>query len=195
MNHPLTVNHWGNDKSLKKCGCGRTFNKEALEKHIKSCKSGQKESEKKEDKSHMKTTQRPMMLMCPLCGREFGSMSLDIHIKSCKKKFDNEQIDMPKNLQRNSDAILDKYNQQKIYAAEQKKKEANEPGIKKGNAYNIQEMNDQAYDIYSKDALVPCENCGRTFLPDRLLVHLKSCKGKKEKIAQPWRMRDMLTPV
>lgn len=26
-----------------------------------------------------------------------------------------------------------------------------------------------------------CPNCGRTFLPDRLLIHLKSCKGPSGK--------------
>ena len=26
--------------------------------------------------------------------------------------------------------------------------------------------------------LVPCENCGRTFLPDRLPVHQRACKPK-----------------
>jgi len=39
-------------------------------------------------------------------------------------------------------------------------------------------MNEQAFDTYNTQALVPCENCGRTFLPDRLLVHLRSCKKK-----------------
>ena len=30
--------------------------------------------------------------------------------------------------------------------------------------------------------LVPCERCGRKFLPDRLAVHSKVCKGKKETV-------------
>jgi len=42
-------------------------------------------------------------------------------------------------------------------------------------------MNQEAYDVYSSDALAPCEFCGRTFLPDRLQVHLRSCKGPKNK--------------
>ena len=28
--------------------------------------------------------------------------------------------------------------------------------------------------------LVPCERCGRKFLPDRLAVHSKVCKGKNK---------------
>lgn len=167
-----------NNISLKRClGCNRTFTKEALEVHLRSCKSGQKEKEK-EDNSHMKITQRPRMLMCPLCGREFGSLSLDIHIKSCKKKFDIEQENLPSNLRRKSENILDKYYQQKKNSEMLAEKDAQGLPRTKG-AYNIQEMNDQAYEIYAKESLAPCENCGRTFLPDRLLVHLRSCKGKK----------------
>jgi len=30
----------------------------------------------------------------------------------------------------------------------------------------------------AQNQLIPCENCGRTFLPDRLGVHQKSCRPK-----------------
>lgn len=163
------------EKSLKACiGCKRTFVKESLEVHLKSCKQALKAQES--EPSHMKITQRPRMLMCPLCGREFGTLSLEIHIKTCCKKFDLEQETMPLNLRRSADAILEKY-----YSNLNRKEEAVGAASRgsKG-AFNIDELNDQAYEIYSKEALVPCENCGRTFLPDRLLVHLRSCKGKRE---------------
>ena len=38
-------------------------------------------------------------------------------------------------------------------------------------------MNEAAYES-AKSQLVPCPNCARTFNPDRLPVHLKSCKPK-----------------
>lgn len=38
-------------------------------------------------------------------------------------------------------------------------------------------MNSNAMKEYNDKALDACPNCARTFLPDRLLVHLKSCKG------------------
>lgn len=37
--------------------------------------------------------------------------------------------------------------------------------------------NDAAYKNYNEKALDACPNCRRTFLPDRLIVHLKSCKS------------------
>lgn len=38
------------------------------------------------------------------------------------------------------------------------------------NAYN-----DEAFKNYNEKALDACPNCGRTFLPERLAVHLRSC--------------------
>uniref|UniRef100_A0A8C4UWZ9 C2HC/C3H-type domain-containing protein n=1 Tax=Falco tinnunculus TaxID=100819 RepID=A0A8C4UWZ9_FALTI len=31
---------------------------------------------------------------------------------------------------------------------------------------------------YAQNQLVPCDICGRTFLPDRLIIHQQSCKLK-----------------
>lgn len=166
-----------NKKSLKPCpGCKRTFLKESLEVHLRSCKLGQKAAE---NETVMKITSRPRMLICPLCGREFGTMSLEIHIKTCRKKFDIEQEQLPANLRRSADAILEKYYKNK----ELNEKNDNQAigGSSQKGTYNFDQINDETYQIFTKEALVPCENCGRTFLPDRLIVHLRSCKIKKEK--------------
>ena len=40
-----------------------------------------------------------------------------------------------------------------------------------------EEMNELAWES-SKAQLIPCENCGRKFAPDRLPVHQRSCKPK-----------------
>ena len=40
---------------------------------------------------------------------------------------------------------------------------------------DMSSYNDEALKNYNDKALDACPNCGRTFLPDRLLVHLKSC--------------------
>ena len=45
---------------------------------------------------------------------------------------------------------------------------------------NMDKLNQQAFDQYNKDALVACEYCGRTFLPDRLPVHQKICAKHPE---------------
>lgn len=42
-------------------------------------------------------------------------------------------------------------------------------------------FNEEAFKAYNEKALEKCVNCGRTFLPDRLVVHYKSCKTPKVK--------------
>jgi hypothetical protein len=113
------------------------------------------------------TGMRPRLLMCPLCGKEYGSLSLPIHMKTCRQKFEIEQMNLPKNMRRSADKIIEQY-------------EKNNMAIRSSDgSYNLDQMNNDAFEIFNKEALVPCEVCGRTFLPDRLLVHLRSCKKKK----------------
>ena len=110
--------------------------------------------------------QRPRGLICPLCGREYGTASLQIHMKSCRQKFELQQQDLPKNMRRSADKIIAAYEQN----------QAMMNAFTSGSgSYNIDAMNDQAFDTYNREALVPCSNCGRTFLPDRLIVHQRSC--------------------
>ena len=109
--------------------------------------------------------QRPRMMVCPLCGREFGTMSLPIHMKTCRQRFEMQQQNLPRNMRKSADRIIEQYNK-------------NNAMLQSTGNYNMDELNNQAFETYNKEALVPCENCGRTFLPDRLIVHLRSCKKK-----------------
>lgn len=71
------------NKALEKCpNCPRTFNSDALIKHLKLCKSFGPIVEP------VKIPKRPKTLICYICGREYGSASLDIHLKACRKKWD-----------------------------------------------------------------------------------------------------------
>jgi len=44
----------------------------------------------------------------------------------------------------------------------------------------MEAYNDAAYKEYNEKALVPCDLCGRTFLPDSLKRHAKTCKGPRK---------------
>ena len=46
-----------------------------------------------------------------------------------------------------------------------------------GGKYDIEAANEAAWQA-SQANLAACPNCGRTFNPDRLTVHLKACKPK-----------------
>lgn len=115
--------------------------------------------------------QKPPSLVCPLCGREFGTMSLKIHMKSCKTKFELAQKDLPPNRRRNADKIIADYERNQAMMNQ---------GVGGNGAFNMDALNQQAFDQYNKDALVKCEFCGRTFLPDRLEVHQRICSKHPE---------------
>ena len=93
---------------------------------------------------------RPSLPICYICGRQFGSQSLPIHEKACLKKWEQEQEKLPAHLKR----------------GHPQKPDASLSGAA---------ANEAAYESYT-GGLCPCENCGRTFLPDSLLVHLRSCR-------------------
>ena len=108
-------------------------------------------------------SRKPPTIICYICGREFGTRSISIHEPQCLKKWDLENEQLPKNLQR-------------------------KPPVKPHILGDILHQNDKNRDDFNKMArkcanenLVPCENCGRTFLPDRLVVHQRSCKGNQNK--------------
>ena len=46
-----------------------------------------------------------------------------------------------------------------------------------GEMMTREQMNEAAWEA-SKAQLIPCPNCARTFLPDRLPVHMRACKAK-----------------
>ncbi|XP_076994948.1 zinc finger protein 474 [Tamandua tetradactyla] len=102
---------------------------------------------------------RPGFRVCYICGREFGSQSLAIHEPRCLEKWRIENQKLPKNMRR---------------------PEPSKPQPLSGTgSYSLQAANEVAFRS-AQAQLLPCECCGRTFLPDRLLVHQRSCKPKGE---------------
>lgn len=98
--------------------------------------------------------QKPKSVVCYICGREFGTQSIAIHEPQCMKKWEVENQKLPRELRR---------------------KRPVKPEF--GASMTREEMNDAAWEA-SKAQLIPCENCGRRFAPDRLPVHQRSCKPK-----------------
>ncbi|XP_074032606.1 uncharacterized protein isoform X2 [Leptinotarsa decemlineata] len=89
-------------------------------------------------------------LTCYLCGREFGSASLPLHEPKCLEKWERENASLPTHLRR-------------------------KPPPKPDATINREEWNKLAWDS-AQSTLLSCSNCGRTFYPDRLVVHQRSCK-------------------
>ncbi|XP_037657347.1 zinc finger protein 474-like isoform X2 [Choloepus didactylus] len=102
---------------------------------------------------------RPGFRVCYICGREFGSQSLAIHEPQCLEKWRVENNKLPKHMRR---------------------PEPSKPQpLSSSGSYSLQAANEAAFQS-AQAQLLPCECCGRTFLPDRLLVHQRSCKPKGE---------------
>ncbi|XP_071964483.1 zinc finger protein 474-like isoform X2 [Antedon mediterranea] len=147
--------------------CERTFLPDRIQRHEATCRprtrtitrSGPETLKPSHYKPKSAVIRRPQTVVCYICGREFGTKSISIHQPQCLKKWHIENDKLPRNLRR---------------------PEPVKPEVRtltaNGN-YDIAAMNQASWEA-SQKALVPCDRCGRTFLPDRLLVHQRSCKPK-----------------
>ncbi|XP_017715208.1 PREDICTED: zinc finger protein 474 [Rhinopithecus bieti] len=102
---------------------------------------------------------RPGFRVCYICGREFGSQSIAIHEPQCLQKWHIENSKLPKHLRR---------------------PEPSKPQSLSGSGSSSLQASNEAAFQSAQAQLLPCESCGRTFLPDNLLVHQRSCKPKGE---------------
>ncbi|KAK8745793.1 hypothetical protein OTU49_000013, partial [Cherax quadricarinatus] len=168
--HPMTQEEWNefawnsSQAQLVPCEwCGRTFFPERLEVHQRGCKPppGQpKKSTKNRQQSpgsSLNSSMSPSIkptLVCYICGREFGTMSLAIHEPQCLRKWKAENSNLPQHMQR---------------------PEPRKPEVIYDDQGNInrEAMAEAAWQTHLEQ-LVKCEKCGRTFYPDRLIVHQKT---------------------
>ncbi|XP_076380394.1 uncharacterized protein LOC117227657 isoform X1 [Megalopta genalis] len=97
------------------------------------------------------TKKGPRTITCYICGREFGTASFPIHEPRCMQKWERENNSLP---------------------ASQKRPTPRRPDV----AIDDSEWNTAAWEK-SQAQLLPCPKCARTFLPERLPVHTKSCKA------------------
>ena len=100
-------------------------------------------------------------IICYICGREFGSKSISIHEPQCLRKWENENSRLPHGQKRPPPVkpqIL--------------------PSIGGSNKADNERFNEMAWQAAQAN-LAECDNCGRTFQPDRLQIHQRSCKPGK----------------
>ncbi|XP_038625729.1 zinc finger protein 474-like [Tachyglossus aculeatus] len=164
--------------------CGRTFIPERLSLHRSSCKapgpmmkklilsgrlakedpsnSGQQSTEVPSTSSKPPVVRHPPVIFCYICGRAYGTKSISIHEPQCLQKWHAENSARPKELQR----------------PEPQKPEALS---KEDKGFCDLRALKEALLKSSQSQLVPCDTCGRKFLPDRLIVHQRSCKPKAAK--------------
>lgn len=164
-------------------GCGRTFAPDRLPVHQRGCKGSGKGGTKPPPQTGSKpgpvvgpgirregtftsdnphppkaiVPPGPKFVLCYICGRKFGTKSIDIHEPQCLEKWKIENDRLPKS---------------------QRRPLPKKPETVGGSGkYDVDAMNEAAWKS-AQAQLIPCENCGRTFAPDRLPVHQRACKPK-----------------
>lgn len=161
---------WAGD--LEPCSfCSRKFLPDRLAVHMRGCNKrgggsggdsdaalGSKKAEKSGGGG------RQTLPVCYLCGREFGTASLQIHIKACKEKYERER------------------GKPAPEPPEAPTSGADDDRPLKPSAKEWAECNEAAW-ASAQSQLDKCPNCARTFAPDRLLVHLRSCRPKEAELS------------
>ena len=93
----------------------------------------------------------PPLPFCHLCGRQFGTTSLGIHLKACKERWERE------------------------HGRPAPEPDTPMPIGARAGSREWEAFNEAATQKFNDETLLPCPHCGRTFLKDRLAVHLRSC--------------------
>ena len=145
------------DSVMEKCPyCNRNFMEGRLAKHINACAKShgkvhhQDSKDSAPNKYHSGPTEAKNTVICYVCGRKYTTHSIDIHVKQCKELFMAREAKKPK--------------------------KDRKPLPKEPKHMTLQERNEYATKQYNDTVLEACKYCGRTFFPDRLAVHIKSCQ-------------------
>ncbi|XP_054712305.1 zinc finger protein 474-like isoform X2 [Uloborus diversus] len=152
--------------------CSRTFFPERLPVHRRVCKGKQsprllKRASSLREKSASSTDgeePKPVVyLPCYVCGRNYGSWVLPMHEQQCIRKWRRENNKLPD---------------------DEKEDEPQKVTTQEEDVASLIELGDNAWESHLQQ-LVPCPQCSRTFFPDRLKVHERSCKGPSPVARRP----------
>lgn len=105
---------------------------------------------------------------CHVCGREYGTRSFGIHLKQCESLWVARESQKPRAQRR------------KVPSAPSTLGAVLQGGASGGLTNELMERHrDESFKTYNNEALVACENCGRTFLPEKLAAHQRGCSAER----------------
>lgn len=108
----------------------------------------------------------PKTRTCYICGRGYGLSSYEIHLKQCKELFIAREAQKDprerKKLPPDPSLTMTGTGGNPSAATTLTRKE-------------LDELNKTAGDTYNTESLSTCAFCGRTFLPEKLVIHNRSC--------------------
>lgn len=118
----------------------------------------------------------PATRICYICGRPYGVNSYDIHLKQCKDLWTaREELKEPRERKPLPDDPA-------IALALAKSLNGTAGSPRNGNSNGktvkgkeLEELNKIASEAFNNVALARCQLCNRTFLPEKLVIHSRSC--------------------
>jgi hypothetical protein len=132
------------------------------------------------DTPSKRTGSGPKARICYVCGRQYMLHSFDIHIKQCKELFlAREAQKDPRERKKLPEDPLEKlgtgqYGSGPPSSASGERKNT-ESGAQQLTRKELDELNQISSDAYNTEVLATCQFCGRTFLPEKLAIHNRSC--------------------
>lgn len=116
----------------------------------------------------------PKTRSCYICGRQYMLHSFVIHEQQCRDLFEKwENQKPPKERRRCPDDPMRGY----------------DPNM---SMKDLDRLNAASQQTWSEQALVRCQNCNRTFLPEKLPIHQRSCTAANpaKRVEDPVASRD-----
>lgn len=129
-------------------------------------------------------TAGPKARVCYVCGRQYMLHSFDIHIKQCKELFlAREALKDPRERKKLPEDPMEKLGFNGGQSSPEKRSSSNAAGAASPNPVNteslsLDEINRMATEAFNNEALSRCAFCGRTFLPEKLAIHNRSCTAE-----------------
>nr|XP_012233519.1 PREDICTED: uncharacterized protein LOC105678608 isoform X3 [Linepithema humile] len=177
--------------------CGRNFGTRSIKIHEPQCNrrwqmqnnsaSAQKDqsasyrrnsaNDQESSSSTFPDLSQKKTVTCYICGRDFGTSSIAIHEPQCLKKWHAENDKLSPARRRQEPQKPDVVYIRTIQSAMTTSLFAEDPQT--GNLVVDQAATTEANWVTHLSQLVPCKHCGRTFNPDRVNIHEKSCKGNR----------------
>eukprot|EP01039_Chlorochromonas_danica_P005359 gene5359-5895_t len=123
----------------------------------------------------------PKTRVCYICGRQYGLHSYDIHLKQCKELWiaRESQKDPRERKPLPEDPALRLAGRKTAAGGDDDDVGGGSPvksaGGGGGGEPSLDEINRMASEAFNSVALSQCAYCGRTFLPEKLAIHNKSC--------------------
>lgn len=125
----------------------------------------------------------PKARVCYVCGRQYMLHSFDIHIKQCKELFlAREALKDPKERKKLPEDPMEKLGFNGGQSPEKRSSSdaagAASPSPANTEGLSLDEINRMATEAFNNEALSRCAFCGRTFLPEKLAIHNRSCTAE-----------------